>query len=423
MIRKGIRPRVRPALDLPGDGRAFRRVLPFRRHWPAIAVIAVFDAVFLFPAITTFRQAAAEWARFDSLFDLVGALFLSAWLLGWSLAPLALTTILLLLLFGRESVTAGNGTLRVFLGLPLIGVATTYRVAAMRNLRFEQPAGKSGRAWRGGHLAFDYGANTFVLGSRLTGAEVSALKGWIETASGVRPRRGDATPGELEGAWPADSLETLSGADPAPPPAPVAARSPVSLSSPSTLALVAANLVPLAGAAFLGWRLSDVMVLYWAESAIIGFFNVCKIAVVQRWMALLAGPFFIGHFGAFMSVHFLFLWSLFVKGPQDTGAGDLAEVAQLFATLWPALAILFASHALSFFLNFIGRREYVGRTASTQMAEPYTRIVFMHLVLIFGGGLTLVLGETAPVLLLVIAVKIWVDVRAHLKQRGKAAPA
>jgi hypothetical protein len=41
----------------------------------------------------------------------------------------------------------------------------------------------------------------------------------------------------------------------------------------------------------------------------------------------------------------------------------------------------------------------------------------MHLVLIFGGGLTLVLGESTLVVMLAIVVKIWVDVRAHLKQR------
>jgi hypothetical protein len=85
--------------------------------------------------------------------------------------------------------------------------------------------------------------------------------------------------------------------------------------------------------------------------------------------------------------------------------------------LWPALAVLFASHALSFFTNFLGRKEYRSRTIQTQMSEPYKRIIFMHMVLIFGGGLTLVLGESTPVLMLAIAVKIWVDVREHLKQR------
>ena len=45
----------------------------------------------------------------------------------------------------------------------------------------------------------------------------------------------------------------------------------------------------------------------------------------------------------------------------------------------------------------------------------------MHLVLILGGGLTLILGESTPVLLLAIAAKIGIDVRAHLAQR-KAKP-
>ena len=53
-----------------------------------------------------------------------------------------------------------------------------------------------------------------------------------------------------------------------------------------------------------------------------------------------------------------------------------------------------------------------------QMTEPYSRIIFMHLVLIFGGGLTLVLGNPAPVLLLVIGLKIYFDVKAHLKQHA-----
>ena len=156
--------------------------------------------------------------------------------------------------------------------------------------------------------------------------------------------------------------------------------------------------------------------------AVIGFFNLAKIVVIGRWMALLAGPFFVGHFGAFMAVHFMFLYMLFVKGPQDNTGGDLAEVGLLFVSLWPGLAALFISHAYSFFANFIGRSEYQGHTLQTQMSEPYTRIMFMHLVLILGGGLTLVIGEPAPVLVLVIGLKIYFDVKAHLKQRVKPGP-
>ena len=96
---------------------------------------------------------------------------------------------------------------------------------------------------------------------------------------------------------------------------------------------------------------------------------------------------------------------------------DLATVIALFVALWPALAALFISHAFSFFSNFIGRGEYRGRTVNQQMSEPYSRIIFMHLVLIFGGGLSMFLGEPTPVLIIVIGLKIYFDIKAHIKQR------
>ena len=46
------------------------------------------------------------------------------------------------------------------------------------------------------------------------------------------------------------------------------------------LALVAANMVPLVGVLFLGWDLSSVMVLFWAESAVIAFYTALKMAFV-----------------------------------------------------------------------------------------------------------------------------------------------
>jgi hypothetical protein len=53
------------------------------------------------------------------------------------------------------------------------------------------------------------------------------------------------------------------------------------------------------------------------------------------------------------------------------------------------------------------------------MSEPYGRIVFMHLVLIFGGAVTMFLGESTPVLLVVIGLKIGFDIKAHLKERSR----
>ena len=320
MIRRGLRPNFKIGIDLPDDKDVLRRVLPFRRSWIAIALLAIMDLIFTIPLVTTIQQAAEEWSKFDSLIDLVGALFLSAWLLGWSIGPLLMTGILVLLLFGREVLKARPGTVEIFFGLPLVGVTLQYDVAKMRNLRIEQPPKKSGKSWRGSHFAFDYGANTIAVGSAIGSDEVAELASSIQTASGTAVRRGDALPGEVQTKWAANEEESpgMPLADA------VVNGTPVTLTSPSTLALIIANLVPIAGMIFLGWNLSDVMVLYWAESAVSGFFNLCKIAVIGHWMALLAGPFFVGHFGGFMSVHFLFIYALFVKGPQG---GEMDQVA------------------------------------------------------------------------------------------------
>ena len=414
MIRKGLKPGLRIGLDRPGDQEVYRRVFPFRKSWAAIVILLTMDVVFILPALFTFRQVIESWAGFDSLFDLVIALFLSAWLLGWSTAPIIMTSILLLMLFGREVIRVGPGAFEIFLGFPVLGVIARYDVTKMRNLRLEEPAARSGKSWRGPHFCFDYGANPVAFGSGASGDELAELGSRIQTASGVAIRQGDALPVEVAANWePFEDSHPAAGVVNAP-----AAGPALTLASPSTLVLIIANLVPIAGTVFLGWNLSDVMVLYWAESAVIGFFNVCKMAVIGRWGALLAGPFFIGHFGGFMAVHFLFIYTLFVKGLQggESSAGNLDEVAQLFVNLWPALIALFLSHAFSFYHNFLGRHEYRGRTISKQMSEPYSRIVFMHLVIIFGGGLSLFLGEPAPVLLIVIGLKIIFDVKAHLKE-------
>jgi hypothetical protein len=418
MNRKGLRPGIKLAIDRPEAGTDFRKVLPFRRSWPAIGILAAFDAAFMVPAVFVFQDAIGSWGRLDDLFDLVGALFSSAWLLGWSIAPLVMTCILALMLFGREVIRARTGRVEIFFGLPIIGVAAEYDVSRMRNLRYDQPPKKSGKAWRGSNMMFDYGANTVAVGSDISGHDFTELKHHIEAATGQKVRRGEATDEELKGEWQpsARSIEETASE-----PAafdPVVPAKPVTLASFSTLALIIANLVPLAGAALLGWNLGDVMVLYWAESAIIGIFNACKIIVIGRWSALLAAPFFLGHFGGFMSVHFLFIYSIFVKSPQDMSGTNLAEVALLFTALWPALAVLFVSHAFSFFKNFVGRKEYRYRTVKSQMSDPYSRIIFMHLVLIFGGGLTMILGETTPVLMIVIVLKIWMDVKAHINQHA-----
>jgi uncharacterized protein DUF6498 len=140
--------------------------------------------------------------------------------------------------------------------------------------------------------------------------------------------------------------------------------------------------------------------------------------MVGKWLALLVIPVFVGHFGGFMAAHFLFIYYFFVRdigarGPEPSVWNALFD---LFAPLQSALLWLFISHGVSFFSNFLGRREYIGTKLKQQMIEPYKRIMVMHITLIVGGFLTLILGTLQPALLLLIILKSGADLRAHLRE-------
>jgi hypothetical protein len=327
--RTGLRPGLRVGLPAPEQQGSYREVFRFRRSWPAIIILLVLDIVFLIPAVTTAGKSIEMWQQPEDLFDLVGALFTTFWLMGWSLAPLLMTAILLVLLFGREVSSASRDGVEVFLGLPFIGLAARYQVSHMRNLRLEHPAPKSGTSWRGSHLVFDYGANTGEIGSSLNELDLAAIRGRIEAATGENIRVGEALPEELANPWDQDAAERSVSAV-------TQDERDTTLGSATTLALIVANLIPLLGALFWQWDLGALMVLYWAESAIIGFFNLCKILVIGRWSGIFLGIFFLGHFGGFMAGHFLFIYTLFVEGLGEgsSSGGDLRAVAEMFTICW-----------------------------------------------------------------------------------------
>ena len=49
----------------------------------------------------------------------------------------------------------------------------------------------------------------------------------------------------------------------------------------SAIALVIANAIPLVGVLFFGWSLITILVLYWVENGIVGFWNIPKIALAR----------------------------------------------------------------------------------------------------------------------------------------------
>jgi hypothetical protein len=204
-------------------------------------------------------------------------------------------------------------------------------------------------------------------------------------------------------------------------------------------ALVVANLLPLFGVLFWGWDLGLIMILYWLENGVIGLYTLAKLfthmpsgaesPALEHAGKLFLMPFFAFHYGMFWAVHGVFVLLFFGGGfgagiPMPTAMpGYVLELAGRDGALMLGLLALVASHGVSFASNYLGRGEYRRGTLQEKMMQPYGRVVALHLTLLLGGFASFMLGEPVGALLLLIALKIVLDVRAHLREhRETLAP-
>lgn len=209
-------------------------------------------------------------------------------------------------------------------------------------------------------------------------------------------------------------------------------------------ALVAVNLFPLVGVAYLGWSTYELMLLYWFENGVIGLYAALKMLLTEGPDRSARGPvgflgklflvgFFTVHYGAFWSAHGFFVVILFgpggvfgsgsdsfVGGVLDGPLGFFAggpSIAGRYLTggLLTAAMGLVVSHGVSFVGNVLQRGEDLRTAPNELMARPYTRVFVLHATLILGAFLVMALGQTIAALLLFVLLKTGVDLAAHLR--------
>ncbi len=202
----------------------------------------------------------------------------------------------------------------------------------------------------------------------------------------------------------------------------------------SALALIASNAIPILGVLFLGWDVGAIVVLYWSENLIIGAYNIAKMVYVGGLRARGQSAFFLLHYGGFCAVHGLFIQVLLLNtepSPNDLSwpfifvFGELLVVVcdQMFAaapTAWILAFIgLFISHGYSFVMNFHGAGEYRNTTLNRLMAAPYLRIVALHVAIIVGGFAVMSLGQPTILLLVLIGLKTFLDLKLHRRSHRR----
>jgi hypothetical protein len=206
------------------------------------------------------------------------------------------------------------------------------------------------------------------------------------------------------------------------------------------IALVVANLIPLWGVVFWGWDAFNIVLLYWSENIVVGFYNILKMACVkvshpaEHLRKFFMIPFFSVHYGGFCAVHGSFILVLFKEDSSfmnDTTWPCFFVFLQMLLNVIKnaysimslemryAMGALFLSHGVSFVYNYLIKGEYAKVQPDKLMGSPYARIVIMHLAVLFGAFLTAALGSPVGILIILVALKTYLDVIFHKRQHKK----
>ena len=219
----------------------------------------------------------------------------------------------------------------------------------------------------------------------------------------------------------------------------------------SSRVLILANLLALIGVLMFDWDVLSILLLYWAESVVNGVMNVLRIICSQtddltrgmdkltdmpeaeqmrRWFGKVTAnatkvfllPFFVFHYGAFCYAHLRIVLANFSGGsPSSYSVYSMLDLVQ--SAFWITVAVIFCSHLFSFFTNYIGKGEYKQAAMIQLVFWPYGRIFVMHLTIILGAILMTWLSSSLTMLLILISLKIFIDLRLHETERNKFSPA
>lgn len=191
----------------------------------------------------------------------------------------------------------------------------------------------------------------------------------------------------------------------------------------SSLFLIVVNVVPIFGVLYLGWDVFTIIILYWLESAVIGFFNVLKMQKINNFNFTRLVPFFIVHYSIFMLAHLFLITQLFKPnlGSASEQVEAFAIVLKYFEGLAISLSLLFLSHGWSFMFNFIKQQEYKDKDLKKQMFVPYQRIVIMQVVILMVGSGTVYSGydQNVSAIVFLVILKTIFDLGAHIFEHRK----
>jgi hypothetical protein len=214
----------------------------------------------------------------------------------------------------------------------------------------------------------------------------------------------------------------------------------------SQISLIISNTILLLGVILYNWKVSTIILIYYAETIVIGLYFILKKIKYNNYKKINKFPisftlYYIIILAGYL-IFILFIASIadarenntlvLIKGhdsTQITGLNLFRLLDNNILAILTALLILMINHGISFYTNFIKNKEYEKvdmdnledkDSFSTKpiFKEFRNRILIVHLTILIGGALILLLNSNTYLILFMIVLKIIFDLSAHNEEHN-----
>lgn len=199
----------------------------------------------------------------------------------------------------------------------------------------------------------------------------------------------------------------------------IASPAPCRPSPLTLLAILAGNLIPIAGVLWFGWNAAQVLLLYWIETFIVGVVTYQRIRTAQGGTGHVnrdshpAGRpegFFVMHYGIFWLVHGVFVVIMLFMFGDVGGPGAVWRATFGNGGFWLAAAGMALTHAVVFWREWVRPRAWMTADPEMELFRPYGRVFALHIVVVAGFWLLLKFGGGAVgLIILLCAAKALVE--------------
>ena len=189
---------------------------------------------------------------------------------------------------------------------------------------------------------------------------------------------------------------------------------------------------------------AELLMIYWAETVVLGVLNIPKLLVAAIFRERIDGVDELrsaAHRAAvvlivlvFYVAVFSFVWMLLFtaisalpmlleRADRSAGLARPRVKEAAFEFTWAVVSLAMV-HVFSFFANFLGGREFRGASLLRIAAQPFLRTLFIILVMAAAGVAAFIqpaLARTTAFALVVVLAKLAADLLSHLDERRRFA--